>query len=358
MTVATNVRARFQSQSFGNIGPVQVSTLLRFGVAVAIAMLAFSLIILWEGTNPLETLRVMWDASVGTDFGRTEVMVKLIPFGLCALAVAIPARVGLINVGGEGQFYIGAWAAAGAVLYSGAPDWALIPLAFVAGALGGGAWAAVVGLLRVVGKVNEAISSLLLNFVAIQFVNYFVYGPWKDPDGPNWPFSPQFRSSAMLPMAHGDRLSVAVVFVAVGLVALFLILRYTRVGYHVRVVGGNAVAAERAGIPVGRYLLWALIVGGALAGIAGMAEVTGIQGRLRPGISGNYGYIGFLAAWLGGHSPIGILLACLLFGAISVGGDSLQLALGLPGSTVNILMALILFAVLAGRQNRTQAGAG
>lgn len=357
MTGAANVRARLGLPPFGNVGPVPVSTLLRFGIAVAVAMLAFGLIILSDGTNPLATLRVMWDASVGTDFGRAEVMVKVIPFGLCALAVAVPARVGLINVGGEGQFYIGAWAAAGAVLYSGAPAWALIPVALVAGAIGGGVWAGIVAMLRVKGKVNEAISSLLLNFVAIQFVNYFVYGPWKDPDGPNWPFSPQFPRAAMLPMVYGDRLSVAVLFVAAGLVAMWLVLRYARVGYHVRVVGGNPVAAERAGIPVGRYLLWALVAGGAIAGIAGMAEVTGIQGRLRPGISVNYGYVGFLAAWLGGHRPLGILLACLLFGAISVGGDSLQLALGLPGSTVNILMALILFAVLAGRKNHSEVGA-
>ncbi len=356
MTLAANVRSRLGWQPPQNIGPLPLNAMLRFGLAVGAAMAVFGIIILLDGTNPLDTVRVMWDASVGTEFGRNEVLVKLIPFGLCALAVAVPARVGLINVGGEGQFYIGAWAASGAILYSGAPGWALIPLAFLAGAAGGGAWAGLVALLRVKGKVNEAISSLLLNFVAIQFVNYFVYGPWKDPDGPNWPFSAQFPGAAMLPVIWGDRVSAAIIFVAVALVAVFLILRYTRIGYEARVVGGNALAAERAGIPVGRYLFWALVVGGAVAGIAGMAEVTGIQGRLRPGISVNYGYIGFLAAWLGGHRPLGIVLACLLFGAISVGGDSLQLALDLPGSTVNILMALILFGVLAGRKNRTGVG--
>lgn len=357
MTVAANVRARLASQSIGSLGPVPVSALLRFGAAVAIAMGIFGLIIMIDGTNPLDAVTLMWDASVGTEFGRTEVLVKLIPFGLCALAVAIPARVGLINVGGEGQFYIGAWAASGAILYSGAPGWALVPLALVAGAIGGGAWAGLVAVLRVKGKVNEAISSLLLNFVAIQFVNYFVYGPWKDPDGPNWPFSKTFPGSAMLPMVYGDRLSIGILFVAIALIAMFLIFRYTRTGYEARVVGGNPLAAERTGIPVGRYLFWAMVIGGAVAGIAGMVEVTGIQGRLRPGISVNYGYIGFLAAWLGGHRPLGIVLACLLFGAISVGGDSLQLGLDLPGSTVNILMALILFAVLAGRKNRSGVGA-
>ena len=356
MTLAANVRSRFAGQTPQGLGPLPLAAVLRFALAIGCAMFIFGIIILIDGTNPFDAVRVMWDASVGTEFGRNEILVKLIPFGLCALAVAIPARVGLINVGGEGQFYVGAWAASGAILYSNAPGWALIPLAFLAGAAGGGAWAAIVALLRVKGKVNEAISSLLLNFVAIQFVNYFVYGPWKDPSGPNWPFSAQFPGAAMLPVVWGDRVSAAIIFVLVALVAVFLILRYTRVGYEARVVGGNALAAERAGIPVGKYLFWALVVGGAVAGIAGMAEVTGIQGRLRPGISVNYGYVGFLAAWLGGHRPLGIFLACLLFGAISVGGDSLQLALDLPGSTVNILMALILFGVLAGRKNRTGVG--
>ncbi|MFN0147318.1 MAG: ABC transporter permease [Dehalococcoidia bacterium] len=357
MTIAQSVRARFGGQAPGTGGFPRLAPFFRFGAAIGAAMAIFAVIVLIDGTNPLDTVQVMWDASVGTEFGRNEVLVKLIPFGLCALAVAIPARVGLINVGGEGQFYMGAWAAAGVILFSGASGWMLLPLAFVAGALGGGAWAGLVALLRVKGKVNEAISSLLLNFVAIQFVNYFVYGPWKDPSGPNWPFSAQFPGSAMLPVIWGDRVTAAIVFVVVGLLAMWLILRYTKVGYRARVVGGNPLAAERSGIPVRRYLFWALVAGGAVAGIAGMAEVTGIQGRLRPGISVNYGYIGFLAAWLGGHRPLGILLACLLFGAISVGGDSLQLSLDLPGSTVNILMALILFAVLAGRKNRTGVGA-
>ncbi|MBI2765390.1 MAG: ABC transporter permease [Chloroflexi bacterium] len=355
MTIAETVRTRIGAPAFG--GPQLLGPFVRFGLAIGAAIAVFSVVLLLDGTNPLDTVQLMWDASVGTEFGRNEVLVKLIPFGLCALAVAVPARVGLINVGGEGQFYIGAWAAAGAILYSGAPGPALIPLALVAGALGGGAWAGIVALLRVKGGVNEAISSLLLNFVAIQFVNYFVYGPWKDPSGPNWPFSAKFPGSAMLPVVWGDRVTLAIVFVAVGLVAMFLVLRYTRIGYEARVVGGNPLAAERSGIPVARYLFLAMVVGGAIAGIAGMAEVTGIQGRLRPGISVNYGYIGFLAAWLGGHRPLGILLAALLFGAISVGGDSLQLGLDLPGSTVNILMALILFAVLAGRKNRTGVGA-
>jgi simple sugar transport system permease protein len=298
----------------------------------------------------------MYNASLGSEFGRNEMLVKLIPFGLCAAATAIPARAGLINVGGEGQFYMGAWAASGLILFSGAPTWSLLPLAFVGGAVGGGAWAGLTAILRVKGKVNEAISSLLLNYVAIQIVNYFVYGPWRDPQGPTWPYTAQFPSAATLPVIYGDRLTAGIFIVAVVLVGMFLVLRYARAGFDTRVVGGNAVSAEKSGIPVGKYLIWSLVLGGAVAGLAGMAEVTGIQGRLRSGISVQYGYIGFLASWLGGHTPLGIFFACMLFAAISVGGDSLQIGAGLPASTVNILMSLVLFGVLASRRNAWKVG--
>jgi len=140
------------------------------------------------------------------------------------------------------------------------------------------------------------------------------------------------------------------------LALMFVVFRYTRVGFRTRIVGGNAVAAERTGISVGKYLFWSLVLGGAMAGLAGMAEVTGIQGRLRSGISVQYGYIGFLASWLGGHGPVGIFLAALLFATISVGGDGLQIGASLPASTVNILMALILFGVLASRKKTFKVG--
>lgn len=333
-----------------------ITSALMLAFAFAVGVLIFALILLADGHNAYSALRIMYNNSVGSSFGRQEILVKLIPFGLCAAATAIPARAGLINVGGEGQFYIGAWAASGWILFSGAPSWALLPGAFFFGALGGGAWAGITAILRIKGNVNEAISSLLLNYVAIQIVNYFVYGAWRDPDGPAWPYTKLFPSAAALPVIYGDRLTAGIFIVFFVLIAMFLVFRYTRVGFNTRIVGGNSAAAERSGINVGRYLFMALVIGGAVAGLAGMAEVAGVQGRLRSGISVQYGYIGFLASWLGGHSPFGLLFAALLFGAISVGGDSLQIGAGLPASTVNILMALILFGVLASRRNSRKIG--
>lgn len=343
-----------QSAIVGWVRPLTIST-GRMALVIALGLAIFSVILIIDGHDALNALDVMYTSSIGSEFGRQEILVKLIPFGLCAAATAIPARAGLINVGGEGQFYMGAFAASGVVLFSGAPGWALLPLAFVAGMAGGGAWAGVTALLRIKGNVNEAISSLLLNYVAVQIVNYFVYGPWRDPEGPAWPYTKVFPDAATLPTVYG-RLTIAIFMFFAALALMFVVFRYTRVGFRTRIVGGNAVAAERTGISVRKYLFWSLVLGGAMAGLAGMAEVTGIQGRLRSGISVQYGYIGFLASWLGGHGPVGIFLAALLFATISVGGDGLQIGASLPASTVNILMALILFGVLASRKKTFKVG--
>lgn len=335
--------------------PFTIST-SRMAAVMVLGLVIFSIILILDGHDALNALDVMYTSSIGSEFGRQEILVKLIPFGLCAAATAIPARAGLINVGGEGQFYMGAFAASGVILFSGAPGWALIPMAFVAGMVGGGAWAGVTAILRIKGNVNEAISSLLLNYVAIQIVNYFVYGPWRDPEGPAWPYTKIFPDAAALPVIYGNRLTIGIFFFFGVLALMFVVFRYTRVGFKTRIVGGNAQAAERTGISVRKYLFWSLVIGGAVAGLAGMAEVAGIQGRLRSGISVQYGYIGFLASWLGGHGPVGIFLAVLLFAAISVGGDGLQIGASLPASTVNILMSLILFGVLASRKNTLKVG--
>lgn len=334
----------------------EVSAPVRFGLVFAVSAALFAIILVLDRQNPLEAFYLIYQGSIGSAYGRSEILVKLVPFVLCAIATAVPARVGLINVGGEGQLHMGAWAATAVILFSGAPAPLLLPLAILAGAAGGAAWAGTAALLRVRANLNEAITTLLLNYVAILLVNYFVYGPWRDKATFNWPFTAVFPDAATLPVVLGNRVHAGIFFVPVALLAMFLVLRFTRFGFEMRAVGGNILAAERSGIAVKQYLFWTLVAGGAVAGLAGMAEVCGIQGRLRPGISVQYGFIGFLASWLGGHRPGGLVLASLLFGAISVGGDSLQIGADLPASTVNIFMALILFAVLAGRWRRVETG--
>jgi simple sugar transport system permease protein len=326
-----------------------------FVLALLLALIVFALLLLLLGRDPLATYAAIYAGTLGDSYGLGEIVVKMTPFMLCALATAIPARAGLVNVGGEGQIYMGAWAATFVALnFTFLPGPIFIPLLMVAGCVGGGAWAALVGWLRAKFALNETIASLLLNYVAALIVDYFVHGPWKDRSGMNWPYTAEFVEGARLMTFGSTRISLGIVFafVAIGLYAW--LMNYTRWGYHLRVVGGNAEAARRVGLPIAGYTILAMALGGAMAGLYGMIEVTAIQGRLRGGIASGYGYIGFLVAWLAGQAPGRIIVMAALLGLLSVGGDVIQIRAGLPSSTTNILMALILFFVL-GMRSRAKA---
>jgi simple sugar transport system permease protein len=196
----------------------------------------------------------------------------------------------------------------------------LLPLMAALGFLGGGLWAALAGALRARGWVSETISTLLLNYVAILLVSFFVFGPWKDPEGVNYPQTAEFSAAAVLLFA-------------------FVVAR-TRWGLEMRAIGGNVEAARRAGIPIGRYVVLLMFVGGGLAGLAGMGEVSAVQGRLRPSLSPGYGYTGFLISWMAGGRPLPIVAAAFLLAVITAAGDILQMTQALPASVANILMAV------------------
>ena len=255
--------------------------------------------------------------------------------------------MGLINVGGEGQLHFGAWLATGVALYaSGGPLFITIPFMVLAGFVGGSAWAGVAMLLRYWRNVNEVISTLLLNFVAILLVNVFVFGPWKNPDGFGYPYTANFSPSAILPAIGGTRFHWGFILPVIAVFVLYFVFAKTRWGYNIRAIGGNPDAAQRRGIPVGRYLLVAMLAGGGIAGVAGMVEVAGVQHHLRPEISNNLGFLGFLASWLARHNPLAIIGAGFLLALVVVGGDLLQFSADVPSGASNILIALILFMVL------------
>jgi simple sugar transport system permease protein len=227
------------------------------------------------------------------------------------------------------------------------PGWILLPLISVLGVLGGGLWGLISGILRAKGWVSETISTLLMNYVAILLANFFVFGPWKDPESANYPQTAEFVDAAILPSFAGTRVHGGFVFPLAALILLYFVLSRTRWGLEMRAIGGNPEAARRSGIPISSYMILLMFVGGGLAGLAGMIEVSAIQGRLRPSLSPGYGFIGFLISWMAGGNPLGIVAAAFLLAIVTAGGDILQMAHGLPGSAVNILNALILFVVLA-----------
>lgn len=329
---------------------------LRLPGLTALAFVAVGLFLLLFGRNPILAYGEIFKGALGSTYGLSEVVVRAIPLMLCAVATAIPARMGLLNVGPEGQLHAGALVATwGALTFGALPRGMLLPGLVVLGLLGGGAGAFVPAFLRWKAGVNETISTLLLNYVIILLVEYMVRGPWKDPMSFNWPFTPEFSESARLPFYWGTRIHAGLWFALVAVALFYFALHRTRWGYEVRVIGDNPEAARRAGIPIGRYTLVTMCIGGALAGLAGMAEVCAVQSRLRPGISTGFGYTGFLVSWLALHNPIAIVVMALLLGVLSVGGDMIQISLGLPYATVNILMALIFFIVLGSRYHRARS---
>jgi general nucleoside transport system permease protein len=324
--------------------PAVVATALLVLAALAL----FSLLLLTSGKNPLETYASLLGSTLGNAYGLGEVFVKLIPLLFTALAVTLPARLGLVNVGGEGQLHLGALFAAAAALALGplTPHWLGLPAGMLAGMVGGAIWAFLPAVLRAKDWLNETISTLLLNYVALRVVDFFVYGWMRDPDSANVPQTKAFGPGFLWPSFTGRvHLGLPLALVALALAAV--VLGRTRWGFEIRAIGGNPVASHRHGLPLARATVAVLCLGGALAGLAGTGEIMAIQGRLRPHFSADYGYLGFLISWLAGHRPLRILIMGFLVAVIATGGDSLQLDQGLPSATVNILMALLLIVVLA-----------
>lgn len=324
----------------------------RDAVPILLALVAFGVLVALRGANPFDVYRAIIEKSFTDWDAMGETLVKACPFVFAALAVTIPARAGLTNIGGEGQIVIGAVASAGIalVLEGNVPGWGVQISMLVAALVAGGIWAGAAAGLRLGAGVNEAISTLLMNYLAITLMLFLIFDRWKDAAGFGQPASRPLRDGSELPTLGDSRLHLGVLVALIATVIVAVFLARSAWGFRLRVVGGNLEAARRAGLPVKRLVVSAMVVGGALGAAGGWAHFAGVEGQLRPGITTGYGYIGFLAAWLGRQRPVAASVAAVLLGAIAIGGDSLQLDAGLPAATVNILMGLLLLAVLGTRR--------
>jgi len=336
-------RLRFEIDPAGRDAP--------WWVAVVAVLLAFGLVAIFialTGKDPGAVYLKMVRGAFGSEFGLTETLVKAIPLMLCGLGVSLAYRIQVWNIGAEGQFVAGAIAATAVVLYlPGLPSWAVLPLMLAAGLVAGAFWGLLTALPKVFFNVNELIISLMLNYVALQLLDFFVFGPWRDPNGMNFPGTRPFTPAESLPVFADTRLHFGLILglVAVALVAVFV--QKTRWGYELRLIGANAEAARHAGINIKGHVLIVMLLSGGLAGLAGMAEVSGVTHRLLYGISPGYGYTAIIVAWIARLNPFGIVVSAVLFGALIVGGYSVQ-TLGLPSSVSNLLQGAVLFFLIAG----------
>ncbi len=330
------------------------SGVIRWTLALGAAVVLYALFLAVNGADPVEALRAMWDSAFGDSTGIGETLIRTAPLLLGALAVVVPARAGLFNIGGQGQMVMGAIGAVGMsfALDGSLPQAATLVLLLLAGAAAGAAWSAIPAVLRLTTHANEAITSLLLNYVAGLVLSWLVFERWKDPASLGQAFSEELDSHSRLPILWGERVHAGILLAVVAAFVIWWLLRSTAWGFRLGVLGGNPEAARRSGFRVDGLAVGAMLVGGALAGIAGMVEVTGVEARLRPDMLAGYGYIAFLASWLARHQPLKAIVSSIALAAIFVGGFGLKISAGLSGAAVNVLMALVLLAVLGFAQRK------
>lgn len=317
-------------------------------VSIILALLLCALFIAANGMNPVMVYEKMFRGAFGTTYGLTETMVKAIPLLLCGLGIAVAYRISVWNIGAEGQLTVGAMAATAVTIYF--PNlssfWSL-SFMLLFGIAAGAFWGLLTAIPRTHFGVNELITSLMLNYVALLALDYVVFGPWKDPKGFNFPGSPMFTTAQSLPVLGSTRLHIGLLFGLFAVVIYYLMIRFTKWGYELRLIGANPIAAKYAGIPIKRHIIIVMLISGGLAGIAGMAEVSGVTHKLMQGISPGYGYTAIIVAWLAKLNPLGLIITSILFGGLIVGGYSVQ-TIGLPSSISEMLQGSILFFLIAG----------
>src|SRR5947209_4955653 len=284
---------------------------LILSLAVVLGAFAGGILVQATGYSAVKAFSAILEGSFGGTYPISQTLAAAIPLATIALGTAVAFRVQLWNIGGEGQFYMGAFGATGVELIGGPAGWPaiiLLPAMLIAGFVAGAAWALLPAWLRAWHGVNEIITTLMLNYVAILWVNFLVYGPWKDPQGHNFPFSPRYTDNATFARMGDGQLHTGLFVPIVAALILLLVLARTRWGYELRVVGENAEAARYAGINVRRTMLTAMLVSGGMAGIAGMVQVAGIIHLLNGQLPSNYGYTAIIIAWLGQLQPLAVLI--------------------------------------------------
>jgi ABC-type uncharacterized transport system permease subunit len=301
------------------------------------------------GKDPLQALHVFFVKPIETRYGLGELLLKASPLMLCAVGLAAGYRANVWNIGAEGQLTLGAIAAGGlALAFPGADSaWILLPMIF-AGAAGGMAWAAIPAWLRTRFNANEILTSLMLVYVATLLLSWLVQGPWRDPDGFNFPQSKMFADAALLPiLIPGTRLNAGFLIALAAIAVAWLFFARSLVGFQMRVAGLAPAAANYAGISAKRNVWLGMLIGGAAAGIAGVGEAAGPIGQLLPSMSPGYGFAAIIVAFVGRLHPLGILLASLLMSLLYLGGESAQINLALPSAVTGLFQGTLLFFLLA-----------
>jgi ABC-type uncharacterized transport system permease subunit len=325
---------------------------LRSGLAPVWAILAMlvicSALVLWTGASLPHAYAMLFKGAFGSAFAINETLTRSIPLMFTGLAVAVAFRAKFYNIGAEGQLYAGALAAVffGTGLVT-LPPILMIPFLMVAGAVAGGALLIIPVLLKTHMKVDEVVTTLLLNFVVLLVVSYLIEGPWKDPMALGWPQTASIIDEGVLPtlMAKG-RLHLGLIIALGVTLVVWAMMRFTVLGYEIRAVGFNASAAGFSGVSVNRTVIITALISGGLAGLAGVSETTGLKGYLTLDLSPGFGYTGIAVAMLAQLNPLGVIPAAIFLSAVYVGSDAMSRAVNIPTYIADVMVGVSVLAVL------------
>jgi general nucleoside transport system permease protein len=315
--------------------------------AILLGLVLFGVFCALVGANPFGVYASIWTAAFGSWSTFQNTLIRAAPLMLSSLCTALPARLGLVIIGNEGALVVGGLAAAAVGLSIASLPPVLVQLGMaIAGMVAGGIWIGMAGALRHYRAVNETISSLLLNYIAIALLNHLVGGPWRDPNSLNKPSTAPLAAVNMLGSIPGTRVHWGLLFGIIACVIAYVLMQRTTFGFAARTAGGNIRAARIAGLSVGKLTVTVCFLAGACAGLAGMVEVAAVQGAANESLNVGYGYGGILVAFAARHNPLGAGLVSLLVGGILASGGILQRSHNLPDATVLVFEGLIFLVVL------------
>jgi simple sugar transport system permease protein len=318
-------------------------------VSIITGLLIGAIAILFAKINPLTAYKAILVGAFGSKYTFTETLVFATPLILISVGLILVFKMNFWNIGAYGQYIMGALLSSYFALFlpTNIPKLLLLTIMTLAGLLGGALWALIPAVLKVYWDVNEVISTLLLNYVALYILQYFMYGPWRDPRSHGFPLSKMFADNAQLPkIISNSRVHLGLIFGIVAAFIVWFIIKKTKLGYETRIIGGSKDAAHYAGINVPKDIIIAMMISGGLAGLAGMAQISGVIHLLQIQINPDYGYTAIIAAWLSYLEPFTAIIVSILLGALAAGGYQIQITMQVPFGIISVIESVILFALI------------
>ncbi|MGL4361856.1 MAG: ABC transporter permease [Cellulosilyticaceae bacterium] len=313
--------------------------------AIFIAMIITSLFIAIMGHNPFDVYKSMLEGCLGTPHRLRQTIVITIPLIITAVGIAVAFKMKFWNIGAEGQILMGAFMATGAALYlKELPAYILLPIMIICGIIGGGIWALIPAIFKAKFNTNETIVTLMMNYIALKWVVYLQYGPWKDPAAMGFPKIETFAANAILPKVFGVHVGWIIAIVLV--LAIHYLIHYTKTGYEIQVLGESENTAKYAGMNTKKVIIIAMLLSGGICGLTGMIQASAVNNTLSMDITAGVGYTAIIIAWLSNLKTPWIVVVSLMFAVLTQGASYIQTAYQIPQSAAEIIQGIVLFSIL------------